>query len=195
MPTPGTKYQLFHTLVGESTLDMVDNGNKTETITKLNHKSYELIEFATNKKIITTLKYSHPETIVNIDGVDIDLTPEEQIMLNEPVVGELRKDKWVITNFDLLNKEQQQEANGKIRNIALTFNSSLYGYEPRKVGDTWKANEEMLTKLLGNNKGLDKASATIKFTSLEIRGKKHIGSIRENWRGNTLQFYRPYFYH
>jgi len=108
-------------------------------------KSTSVIEFVSQKKVIQTITAFDSSTQSKING---QLT-------------------WVVEDLNTLSDEAKEKAQEKADLLSANINKSLYGYDARKVGDEWVADNGSLISLLGDTNEIDKASATIKFNSVE----------------------------
>jgi len=103
------------------------------TILETTEKSSATVKTTTSEEVNRTV----------MEGEEIPEHPETDPLLNKTVELEKIDGLWTVTNLGKLG-----DAMENAKRIATSMNSesnnSIYGYKPRKIGDTWKADSDAI---------------------------------------------------
>jgi len=168
IPPAGTTFEENSTFsLKGAVLDIQQGGKNLKGSMQSTEKSTSVIEFVSQKKVIQTITAFDSSTQSKINGQLTPAKKDTNPLLNTPLTFINKDDKWVVEDLNTLSDEAKEKAQEKADLLSANINKSLYGYDARKVGDEWVADNGSLISLLGDTNEIDKASATIKFNSVE----------------------------
>ncbi len=109
----------------------------------------------------------------SVDGKVLSKEEKEHPLTNVEMLYTKTEGKWSAkTKYEDLELTEEQKVKIEERLKQLNIKESLYGYEPRKVGDIWDMEKALLTKIGGEAK-LAKAKGEITFKEVvQIEGHK-----------------------
>ena len=143
--------------------------NTTNKVTQTN--------LITNTKAIVKTTTSEEVNKMVMEGEEIPDHPETDPLLNKTVEFEKIDGLWNVTNLEKLG-----DAIENAKRIATSMNSesnnSIYGYKPRKIGDTWKADSDAIKSHLNQDGAIKTASATLTLLSVKTENGREIATIK-----------------
>ena len=143
--------------------------NTTNKVTQTN--------LITNTKAIVKTTTSEEVNKMVMEGEEIPDHPETDPLLNKTVELEKIDGLWNVTNLGKLG-----DAMENAKRIATSMNSesnnSIYGYKPRKIGDTWKADSDAIKSHLNQDGAIKDASATLTLLSVKTENGREIATIK-----------------
>ena len=143
--------------------------NTTNKVTQTN--------LITNTKAIVKTTTSEEVNKMVMEGEEIPDHPETDPLLNKTVELEKIDGLWNVTNLEKLG-----DAMENAKRIATSMNSesnnSIYGYKPRKIGDTWKADSDAIKSHLNQDGAIKTANATLTLLSVKTENGREIATIK-----------------
>lgn len=143
--------------------------NTTNKVTQTN--------LITNTKATVKTTTSEEVNRTVMEGEEIPEHPETDPLLNKTVELEKIDGLWTVTNLGKLG-----DAMENAKRIATSMNSesnnSIYGYKPRKIGDTWKADSDAIKSHLNQDGAIKAASATLTLLSVKSEHGREIATIK-----------------